>query len=195
MSRTTKIVLITVAILVILCVCVCAGSSIAMRAAGPLMQQFTSMTEDPHEVAQIAHNIVDYQLPRGYREQFGISMFGFDMVAFGPENFTDQMIMLMQFPQFAGLNQAEMEQQMRQSLKEQTGQQDINWQVVDQLDATIRDQRVTLTVQEGTDSKGTVYRQMVGVFGGKNGTAMLMIMAEKQHWDQRAVNAFLASLR
>ncbi len=193
MDRTTKIIGI-VGGLVILCLCICIVGAVGMRMAGPLMQQMATMTEDPQEVAQIAKGMVDYQLPHGYHEQFGMSVFGFDMVGFTPDS-GSQVIMLMQFPEALGLSRADMEQQMEQSLQQQTGQEDIQMHVVEELDTTIRDQRVTMTVREGTNPDGTVFRQMSGVFEGKNGVVLLMIMAEKQHWDQRAVNAFFVSLR
>jgi hypothetical protein len=192
MSRNTAIVLGIIGGLVFLCICVGIIAYVALNQAGQAIEQ--AVTEDPAQVAQIAQGMVEYNLPSGYREQFGMSFFGFDVVAFGPDS-TDQMIVLMQFPESAGLNQAEMEQQMKQSLQQQTGQQNIQMQVVEQIEATIRDQRVPLTISEGTNSAGTVIRQLSGVFQGKNGIVLLMIMGEKQRWDQGAVNAFIASLR
>jgi hypothetical protein len=193
MSRNTKIVLGIIGGLAILCICVSVVAYFALRKAGQAIEQ--AVVEDPAKVAQVAQDIVDYNLPPGYGEKFAMSLLGFDMVAFGPANSTDQMIMLMQFPKNAGLNQAQMEQQLKESLRQQTGQQNVQTQVVDQVEATIRDQAVTLTISEGTGSDGTVLRQMSGVFQGKNGVVMLMIMGDKQRWDQGAVNAFLASLR
>jgi hypothetical protein len=197
MSRNTKIAIGIIAGLVFLCICI--GGIIAyfaLNRAGQVIGEAVegAIAEEPAEVAQIAQGIVEYKLPPGYREQFGMSFFGFDMVAFGPAESTDQMIMLMEFPESAGLNQAEMEQQMKQSLQQQKGLQNIPMQEVDQVQRTIRDQTVTLTVSEGTDSDGTVMRQMSGVFQGKNGLVLLMIVSEKQNWDQRAIDAFIASL-
>jgi hypothetical protein len=198
MNRNTKIAISIVAGLVFLCICIGGIMAyVAMNKAGQVIGEAVEgvVAEDPAEVAQIAQGIVDYKLPPGYREQFGMSFFGFDMVAFGPAESTDQMIMLMQFPESAGLDQAEMEQQMKQSLQQQKGQQDIPMQVVDQTQKTIRDQPVTLTVSEGTNSDGTVMRQMSGVFQGKNGVVLLMVVSDKQNWDQGAFDAFIASLR
>lgn len=197
MSRNTKIALGIIVGLVFLCICVGVIAYVALNRAGQVVGEAVegAIADDPAEVAQIAQGIVEYKLPPGYREKFGMSFFGFDMVAFGPAESTDQMIMLMQFPESAGLNQAEMEQQMKQSLQQQRGQQNIEMQIVDQIQRTIRDQTVTLTVSEGTDSDGTVMRQMSGVFQGKNGMVLLMIVNEKQHWDQGIADAFIASLR
>ena len=194
MDRNTKIALGIVGGLVLLCICVSIIAYFVLNRAGQAIGE--AFTDDPAKVAETAKGMVDYDLPPGYREVFGMSFFGFDMVAFAladsPES---QMIMLMQFPASAEMNQAQMEQQMKQSLQQQRGQQDIPMQMVDQKEVTIRDQTVTMTVSEGTDSNGAVMRQMVGVFEGKNGPVFLMIQGHKQRWDQGAVDAFIASLR
>jgi hypothetical protein len=197
MSRNTTIALGIIAGLVFLCICVGVIAYVALNRAGQVVGEAVegAIADDPAKVAQIAQGIVEYKLPPGYREQFGMSFFGFDMVAFGPAESTDQMIMLMQFPESAGLDQAEMEQQMKQSLQQQRGRQDIPMQEVDQVQRTIRDQAVTLTISEGTNSEGTVMRQMSGVFQGEKGVVLLMMMGQKQTWDQQAIDAFIASLR
>jgi hypothetical protein len=197
MSRATKIVLGIIAGLLVVCLCVGVVAAISLRSAGSLLQNMGSMTEDPQKVAQIAGNISDYKLPAGYSEQFGMSFFGFDMVAFGPAKSAknQQVMMLMQFPKSLNINQADMEKQLQQSLERRTGQQEINLKVVAQDKATIRDQAVTLTVREGADKDGRTMRQESGVFQGKNGPTLLMIMGDKTAWDTQRVNAFIASLR
>jgi hypothetical protein len=195
MSRTTKIILAIIASLVMLCICIGVVAFIALRQAGQTLEQ--AGTEDPAEVAKIARSIVKYELPAGYYGQVGATFFGFKMAAFiPPENFDGPVIMLMQVPRYFGLSQAEMEQQLQQMLQQETetGKQPIQMQVVDQMDRTIRDQTVTLTINEGTESDGTIMRQMSGVFQGKNGMVLLMIAGEKQHWDQGIADAFIASL-
>ena len=195
MDRTTKIILGIIAGFIVLCLCVCVVGAFVPQIIGPVLKQAASMTENPQEVAQIAGGIVDYQLPPGYREQFGMSFFGFDMVGFSPEDIGQQFIMLIQFPAYAGLDQAQMEQRAKQSFNERMQQEEFQMQVVEHIDATIRDQRVTLTVSEGANAQGVAYRQVTGFFEGKKGPVMLMIMGEKQKWDQGAVNLFLTSLQ
>ncbi|MFC1975522.1 hypothetical protein ACFLXQ_03880 [Chloroflexota bacterium] len=195
MSRNTKIIIGVVVGLVVLCVCLGVEAAVLFRSATPLIQKSVSVSEDPEEIAEIAKDIVDYDLPPGYREQFGMSFFSFDFVGFGPTDSKSPGIMLMQFPNNAGLSQEEMELQMHQSLQQQTGQRDWQMQVVDQLTTTIRDQTVTLTISEGTDDKGENMRQISGTFEGKNGIVLLMIMGKQQTWDQESIDAFLSSLR
>ena len=196
MSRTAKIIIGVIVGLIVLCSCCCVAGSIATpMLLGPLMEQAASTTEDPQEIAQVAKNIVDYQLPAGYGEQFGMSFFGMDIVAFGKDDLAGNVIIMMQIPAMFGLNPEEMMQEMERSLQQQTGRESVDLQYVDTIQTTIRDQNVTLTVQEGTDSNGTAIRQLTGVFPGKNGMAVLMIAGPTQTWDQQAVDAFLSSLR
>jgi hypothetical protein len=196
MSRTAKIIIGVIAGLIVLCGCCClTGAVAAPRIVGPLMEKGASVTENPQEITQIANKIVDYQLPTGYGEQFAMSLFGMDIVAFGKDDLSGNVIILMQMPEMFGLSPAEMMAEMEKSLQQQTGQQVGDLQYIDTLQTIIRDQNVSLTVQEGVDSNGTAIRQITGVFPGKNGMAMLMIMGATQTWDQQAVDAFLSSLR
>jgi len=196
MSRTAKITIGVIVGLIVLCGCCCLAGSIATpMLLGPLMEQAASTTENPQEVAQVAENIVDYQLPSGYDGQFGMSFFGMDIVAFGKDDLSGNVMILMQIPEMFGLNPDEMMQEMERSLQQQTGRESVDLHYVDTIQTTIRDQNVTLTVQEGTDSNGTAIRQVTGVFPGKNGMAVLMVVGPTQTWDQQAVDAFLTSLR
>jgi hypothetical protein len=196
MSRTAKIIIGVVVGLIVLCGCCCLTGSVATpRIIGPLIEQGASVTENPQEIARIANNIVGYQLPAGYTEQFAMSFLGMDIAAFGKDDFSGNVIIIMQMPPMFGLSSQEMMAEMERSLQQQTGQQVGNLQYIDTIQTVIRDQTVSLTVQEGTDSNGTAIRQITGVFPGENGMAMLMIMGPVQTWDQQAVDEFLSSLR
>jgi len=196
MSRTSKIVIGVIVGLIVLCGCCCLAGSIATpMMLGPLMEQAASTTENPQEIAQIAGRIIDYDLPAGYGEEFAMSFFGFDIVAFTRDDSSGNIIIIMQMPEMFGLDPDEMMREMERSLQQQTGQEIGNLQYVDTIQTTIRDQNVTLTVQEGTDANGTTIRQITGVFEGENGIAMLMIVGPSQTWDQQTVDEFLSSLR
>ena len=195
MSKTVKIIIGVIIVLLIVCVC---AAGVTFYSAKQIVSQSFTFQEDPEQVANVARGIVDYTLPPGYSEQFGMSIFGFDMVAFGRgQDFGESggaIILLAQFPQSLGLDQAEMQRQMEQSIQQQSGRQLRGITVVDQVPVTIRDQAVTLTVSEGTDEKGNQVRQITGVFEGKGGTTMLMIMGNPQQWNQAEIDAFINSL-
>jgi hypothetical protein len=196
MSRSAKIIIGVVVGLIILCGCCCLTGSIAgPMMMGSMMEQVATTTENPQEIAQIADRIVDYQLPANYGEEFAMSFFGMDIVAFGKEDLSGNVIIMMQIPEMFGLDPDQMMQEMERSLQQQTGRETVAMQYVDTIETIIRDQNVDLTVQEGTDSRGTAIRQITGVFAGENGMAVLMIMGPIQGWDQQAVDTFLSSLR
>lgn len=196
MSRTTKIVIGIIVGLIVLCGCCCLAGTIATpMLLGPLMEQAASTTENPQEIAQIANRIVDYELPADYGEEFAMSFFGFDIVAFARDDMSGNVIIMMQMPEMFGLDPDEMMREMEHSLQQQTGQKFGELRYVDTIQTTIRDQNVALTVQEGTDSNGTAVRQITGIFPGENGIAMLMIVGPTQTWNQQAVDAFISSLR
>lgn len=193
MSRNTKIVLIIVGVLVALCLCGCVLAFVALQSVGSFMEQ--SMVTDPAQVQQIGAKIADYETPPGYSQEFGMSIFGFDLVGLtsGDEQ-NGVLIFIMQFPAWANMDEAQMEQQMQQSIGRETNTQDLNLEVVDQSTVTIRDQQVMLTTREGTNKEGVTVRQVTGFFQGKGGPTMLMIMGNTEKWDQAAIDAFIASI-
>lgn len=193
MSRNTKIVLVIVGVLVALCLCGCVLAFVALQSVGSFMEQ--SMVTDPAQVQQIGAKIADYEAPPGYSQEFGMSIFGFDLVGLtsGDEQ-NGVLIFIMQFPAWANMDEAQMEQQMQQSIRRETNTQDLNLEVVDQSTVTIRDQQVMLTTREGTNKEGVTVRQVTGFFQGKGGPTMLMIMGSTEKWDQAAIEAFIASI-
>lgn len=194
MSRNTKIVLGVVGGLFLLCVCTSVAGWFALRRAGEALE--SSFTEEPAKVATLAEQIVDYELPPGYQESFGMSLFSFDMVAFSPtagEN--GATILLMQLPPSVQMEQEEMERQMEQALQNPNQQNAQNMEVVDERPITIRGQEVMLTTSEGTSDEGQALRQANAIFMGKRGTTMLMISGSRTEWNQEALDTFIASLQ
>jgi hypothetical protein len=196
MSRNTKIILTIVVILLLLCLCGCGLIFFIFQSLGTMLEQ--SMVTDPAGVANISESIADYELPAGYQEAFGMNLFGFSIVALVKGDLqgdADNLIMLMQIPAYMNMSEADMEQQLRQALERQTNTGDMQLTVVDQTTVTIRDQQVVLTISEGTDNEGEQIRQAMGLFQGKGGPTMLMIIGPTQSWDQAAIDQFLESIR
>ena len=102
--------------------------------------------------------------------------------------------MLAQFDMI-GTNQQQMEQQIRQSFEQQSGQRGISMKVVEVKKMTIRGQEdVEVTILEGSDEKGFVMRQLLTSFPGKKGTVMLMIMGPVEFWDEGTIDEFIQSI-
>jgi hypothetical protein len=87
-----------------------------------------------------------------------------------------------------------MEQQLRQSLEQQSGRRRLQLKLVDVKKMTIRGEEVDVATYEGTDDNGFVMRQLITTFPGKDGTAMLMIMGAAQAWDQKEIDTFIESI-
>ncbi len=152
---------------------------------------------DPEAAAEAAHKIADYDLPEGYQEQMAMEIMIYSFVMIGPEyssgRATGPVFMLAQFK--AGVNQEQIEQQLRQSFEQQAGNRGLRMSLVKVEDKTIRGAETQVATYEGTDENGLVIRQVVTSFPGKDGAAMLMIMGPADLWDQDVIDAFIESIR
>lgn len=190
MSRNAKIAIAFLAVVFVCCVC---AGGVAVFVTRSMGQAFVT---DPAELKLIAEGIAEYDLPPGYREQFGLRFLGFEILVIAPLNFANEnLIMLMQIPSDARLSQAQLEAQIRQALQQQMDLQNLQLEVVGQTDVAIRGEPVTLTVREGTDADGRSIRQLSGLFQGKGGPTLIMIQGLTGGWDQATIDAFLASIR
>ncbi len=196
MSKGMKIALVVVVILLGAC---CVGGAAFYFISQRVVSQ--AITDDPAKAATMGHEIVDYSLPDGYRELAGMNALVFKMVFIGSEAQTsDSMfLVLMQIPAGANMSPEEMQRQMTQAMQQQGQGRNMQTHVVGTQNATIKGQPVTLTVSEGemTDGNkaGTPIRQVVGVFPAKEGAAMLMVMGNKDTWNQAMLDNFLASIK
>ena len=196
MSKGVKIALVVVVVLLVLC---CMGGLGFYFITQRVVSQ--AVIDDPAKAGTLGHEIVDYNLPDGYRELGGMNALVFKMVFIGPTstNRDSMFIVLMQIPTGANMDQEEMQRQMTQAMQQQGQGRNIRAHVVGTQTATIKGQPVTLTVSEGEvtegNEAGTLFRQVIGVFPGKAGTAMLMAMGKKDTWDQATLDSFLASIK
>ena len=167
-----------------------------LRQVGKQFQQ--GMKTDPESAAKAAHAIADYDLPAGYQEQGAMNILFYSFVIIAPVktgSASDQpIIMLAQFKQ-AGVDQKQMEEQMRRSFEQQSGERGLSMKLVKVENKVIRGEEVAVATYEGTDSNGAVFRQVITTFPGKDGTAMLMIMGSARSWDEDLINNFIESIR
>lgn len=87
-----------------------------------------------------------------------------------------------------------MQRQMQQVTGQGDGEGHGRIAVVGTRQATIRGQGITLQVGEGINSEQQPYRELTGVFQGKNGQVLLSLSAPTSHWDPAVVDAFQASI-
>ena len=175
------------------CCCAALVAFFVVRQAGQKLQE--GMKTDPESASKAAHEIVDYDLPPGYQEQMAMDVMIYSFVMIGPESMTTggPLIMLAQFE--TGVDQQQMEQQIRQAFEQQAGNRGQNMKLVEVKKKTIRGEETEVALYEGTDSEGNDMRQLITTFPGKGGTVMLMVMGETRTWDQGMVDDFIESIR
>lgn len=160
-----------------------------------------SAKTDPESAEKAAHEIVDsYELPAGYRERMAMDIMFYSFVMIGPDEMTgtgsgSPAIMLAQFSTGAGVDQQQMEQQLRQSYEQQAGSRGTDMRLVEVEKMTIRGSESDVAIYEGSDQSGNTVRQLITSFPGKGGTAMLMIFGDADEWDQTIIDDFLKSIR
>ena len=115
-----------------------------------------AVIDDPAKATSLGHEIVDYNLPDGYRELGGMNALVFKMVFIGPESRTSDFmfIMLMQIPAGTNMDQEEMQRQMTQPCSSRAKAATFRAHVVGTQTATIKGQPVTLTISEGEVTEG-----------------------------------------
>jgi len=190
-NKNTKWIWIGLGAAVFFCLCAVAVAFFVFYRVGKTVEQGAN----PVAAAKAAHEIVDYDLPTGYREQMSVNIMVYSFVIIAPETSITKkpMIMLAQFKSTA--NPEQMKQQLRQSFEQQSGNQGTNMKLVDVKKMTIRGEETDVATYEGTDNAGNDMRQLITSFNGKNGTALLMVMGTVQGWDQKTIDSFIKSIR
>ena len=185
---------IAVAVVGVLCLVACGVAFLVFRQVGTKVTE--AIKTDPSDVSAVSDKIAQYDLPPGYEAQMSMSLFVYDLVVIGSSQTgsSSMMIMLMQFNNGAGLDQAQMEEQMRQAFEQQGGQPGMQMKVVETREETIRGEQVIVTISEGA-SQGITLRQWITVFKGNGGPTMLMIQGTTSDWDEELILNFIHSIR
>ena len=186
-----KVILILVGTVVVLFVCGSVGTILLINRAQQVVANTAS--SNPETVSDVAEDIVDYELPPGYTQSITMSLDDLTMAGFTTED-EHNAILLVQIPSINSVSTVELRQQMNELVEKQTGESYILEQTGTQQ-VIIRGQTVEMEIYEGTSSSGMVFRQMMGTFNGKNGTAWLLIISPTDSWDQPTLDAFIASIR
>jgi hypothetical protein len=192
MSNNTKWVLVILIIVALVSVCVCGSAYFLLNSAGKAIKN--SYISDPTQASAIANEIADYTLPPGYT-QTGMNFLGlYKAILVVSQDNKHPMIMLLQFGTPGGINQDEFEKQMKVAIQQQFNREGIQWKDISTSTKTIRGQEVTLTLSEGSDQTGQEMRSLTGLFQGKQGQVIMMIMGPISGWDQEIIDAFISSI-
>jgi phosphate/sulfate permease len=194
-TKKTNWLWIGLGVAALFCICAVAVAVFLFYRVGKQVADSTKV--DPEAAAKAAHEIVDsYELPAGYQERMAMNIMLYSFVMIGPDdtaNTSGPIIMLAQFQ--TGVDQEQMEQQLRQSMEQQSGNRGMDMHLVEVKKMTIRGDETDVAIYEGSDQSGNTLRQLLASFPGKNGTAMLMIMGDAQEWDQTVIDNFINSIK
>lgn len=198
MNKTTKTVLIIIGSLLVLCACTSAvllGTGI--WSFGKIIEfADNSTTEDPQEVAQIASEIADFDIPEGFTTEYGMKIATFSLVQYTTSS-EHSFIFLTQFPAGTSIDLDEMMRQIKQSSRNpNSAWYNVDMQLVEQKPVTIRGEETTLSISEGTSENGEMYRMANAKFQGKGaGPSLLMIVGPADDWDAQMVEDFVTSIQ
>ena len=149
---------------------------------------------DPQLAAQVAHQIMDYDLPPTYQELKVLnegSNSALVMIAHleQPADF----ILIEQAPN--GILATEYQTGVEEKWSRNIAEHHYDTHTVSTQAVTVRSQPTTLRILEGTDETGRPIRQAVCMFTGKSGDVLVVLVAGQDTWDQTLVDQFLQSIR
>ncbi len=181
-----KIVLGVVIGASVLCVGLLAAGFVIVRSV---------VTTDAASAQQAAGEIVEgFSLPAGFSQQYSARLLGFSVWAAGSQSGHGH-IFLAQVPQGLGIDPGAIQSQVQNAAQPDRHDRPARLQAVGHLDAVVRGQQVSLMVQEGVNGEGNAYREMSGLFDGKNGAVLVNVSAPLAEWDTAAFLKFIESIR
>jgi len=190
-ANTRKTVIIIAAVAAGLCLICCVAGIVIFGVFGQRLSQ--GVASDPQEVAAKSAEIASFDVPSGFEPQSSIQLLGFTFITYASPS-TNSAIILAQMPVQGEISEANI-RQMQDQMERQFGQQLRNLKQVDQYDTTIRGEPGQVIIQEGTSEEGTAFRQMLVIFQGKGGLAMMSIFGPSASWDQAAYDQLVESIR
>lgn len=198
MDKTTKIVLILIGSVLLVCACAAAILfATGLWSVGRIVQWADqNTTEDPAEVAQVASGIAEFDVPAGFNTQYGMKIADFTMVQYMTRD-EKSIIFVTQFPAETSINVEEMMRQIRDNSRDPNSPwYNTDTALVEQKPVTIHGEETTLSISEGTNDQGVLYRMANAKFQGNgSGPSLFMIIAPADQWDATMVEDFIASIQ
>lgn len=189
-SNTGKIVVIIVAAVAVLCLISCVVILLVTGKIGSSIAQ--TVDTSPADVAAAAEKIASIDLPPGFEPTTSMSLLGMTFAMYEAPN-KNTALVVFQMPSYMEMNDANI-QQMEEQMQQQSDRQLENMRIIKQTDATIRGKPGKIIIQEGSNN-GETFRQMLVVFEGKGGLAMIMVFGPKQGWQQAQYDRMVESIK
>ena len=178
----------SVVTIILLCVL---GSALTHRIRGYVYSLF--LKDDPEYAAQVAHTMIDYDLPLGYREQSAMQVKTYYTLAIIASNDHPTNLITIQ-PASDLLINPEWGERSQERAAQEIGDLRYQTHTVSVQDVLIRNQPSRLRMLEGQDEDGHDIRQALSAFTGKNGNVLVIIVGDIETWDQAMIDKFLSSI-
>jgi len=197
-NRRTKIIIWVIAGIIGLCLLFCVGGYFGLQMVGKTILK-SMASDNPTQVAQTAHQIIDYELPQGFTEQTSMNMLAFKMIIIGRGSYahskTSQVIMISEMPATGNYDEAQMRQEIQGQMQVAMARADIELTLLETKNEMIAGQDVPVYIYKGVESDGSIVKELVtGVFTGKKGKVMIFAFGPENTWDQASIDTFLASI-
>jgi hypothetical protein len=187
-KRIAILAMILVALPILLCV---ALAIFGPRLAHSIHQ--STWKNDPAKAAEIAYSLADYILPAGYQEtSYAQVMDASQVILASADGSAGMTILFMQ--ESMAMNDRGIVTEMEDAWAKEVGVHTYTTSRTSSETVTIGGQETTVSYRTGTDETGQPVRQLVTVFYGKTGWAVLVIVSQMESWNQSLVDEFLQSL-
>jgi hypothetical protein len=191
MEKKTKIILGVIGGLILLCLCVCIGGRLAFKSAVNFMA-----VEDPEKVAEMADEMLSYNLPQGYEEKAIMNFVFMKMLMIDkPGDSNAPIIVIAEMMEGVDTNDPLVQVQMQNRMEEMMVGREIQIDSSEEQVMMIAGQETTVINYHGTYPEGQTYNQLMTSFQTSRGFYLLIIAGEVSGWNQTEIEQFLESIR
>jgi len=163
------------------------------------------VSEDPTVIATASAEITEIDIPAEMEPRmsidFTLPFVGRIMTAAIHSDESSQSVLILGGvgDAFDESDQADMQKKIRQALKEkgvESGdEKDIQFKEIRTIEKTIRGQPATFVISQGTDTESDKeVLQVNGTFEGKSGSAMLLLLVDREAYDEDRVVEIIDSI-
>ena len=174
MNKTTKLLMVSISFLLAATLSAC-----------------KNITVNNREIDNAAATIADFDLPGGYTPDFTASLMGYTMVSYTPGNDVSHLYLVQSENVMDG---KELEQGLSKMVPD-AYDSNSRMTVIEKPVVNVRGQEVTAVISDGVNSENETYRQIMVVFQGKGGPALLVYSVPVDNWDQETVTNLLSSIQ
>ncbi len=145
----------------------------------------------PEQNASAAAKIADFNVPAGFAPEFAVEVHGYVAVSYKGPGGPSHLYLIQTDNEADG---EELENMLAQ-LAPGASDPQTRMTVIENRNATVRGQQVTVVISAGLNSDQVQYREATVVFHGKGGPALLVFSDSAERWSQEALDTLLGSIQ